>query len=159
MLDPRRNHPADYLDKLDAVPGVDGVLFNKKDQTRIRQCPVDKTGDYAISNSVVGIDNQAFLQCTRLTKVTIPGSVVSIGDKAFHACKGLTGITIPGSVTSIGNNAFHACKSLTSIYFQGNAPVPAASTLGTDKATVYHLPGTTGWGPKFGGCPTAVWKP
>jgi hypothetical protein len=24
-------------------------------------------------------------------------------------------------------------------------------------ATVYYLPGTTGWGPSFGGCPTAFW--
>ena len=26
-------------------------------------------------------------------------------------------------------------------------------------ATVYYLPGTTGWGPTSGGRPTALWKP
>jgi hypothetical protein len=29
--------------------------------------------------------------------------------------------------------------------------------LGANKATVYYLPGTTGWGKEFGGRPTAVW--
>ena len=28
---------------------------------------------------------------------------------------------------------------------------------GADKATVYYLPGTTGWGKEFGGQPTAPW--
>ena len=30
---------------------------------------------------------------------------------------------------------------------------------GDGNATAYHLPGTTGWGPTFGGLPTALWKP
>jgi hypothetical protein len=27
-----------------------------------------------------------------------------------------------------------------------------------DNATVYYLPGTTGWGSTFGGCPTVLWN-
>ena len=51
-----------------------------------------------------------------------------------------------------------AATSLTGVYFQGNAP-SADSTVFTsdDNATVYYLPGTTGWGPTFGGLPTALW--
>jgi hypothetical protein len=30
---------------------------------------------------------------------------------------------------------------------------------GIKKATIYHLPEAQGWGPEFGGFPTAVWKP
>ena len=30
---------------------------------------------------------------------------------------------------------------------------------GDNNATVYYLPGTTNWGPTFGGRPTALWKP
>jgi hypothetical protein len=30
---------------------------------------------------------------------------------------------------------------------------------GTYNATVYYLPGTTGWGTTFGGRPTALWQP
>jgi hypothetical protein len=44
------------------------------------------------------------------------------------------------------------------VYFQGNAPkVDPYPFNGTDNATVYYLPGTTGWGPTFGGRPTALW--
>jgi hypothetical protein len=28
-----------------------------------------------------------------------------------------------------------------------------------ENATAYYLPGTTGWGPTFGGLPTALWTP
>ena len=28
-----------------------------------------------------------------------------------------------------------------------------------DTPTAYYLPGTTGWGATFGGCPTALWMP
>jgi len=28
-----------------------------------------------------------------------------------------------------------------------------------DPATIYHLPGTTGWGPVFGGRPAVLWNP
>ena len=53
---------------------------------------------------------------------------------------------IPNSVTSIAGWAFAGCTSLTGVYFQGNAP-SADSTVfsGDNNATVYYLPGTTGW--------------
>ena len=42
----------------------------------------------------------------------------------------------------------------------GNAPSLGSSVFdGTDNAIVYYLPGTTGWGPTFGGRPTVLWNP
>ena len=51
------------------------------------------------------------------------------------------------------------CTSLTGVYFQGNAPSLGGSYVfyGDNNATVYYLPGTTGWGTTFGGRPTALW--
>jgi hypothetical protein len=68
---------------------------------------------------------------------------------------------MPDSVTSIGYGAFSGCSSLTGAYFKGNAPSLDGSAVfkGDDKATVYYLEGTTGWGKTFGGRPTAVWNP
>ena len=66
---------------------------------------------------------------------------------AFSSCTNLASVTIPDSVTSIANNAFAYCSSLMGVYFKGNAPsVRGSLFLGDPKATVYCLPGTTGWG-------------
>ena len=134
-----------------------------------------------IPNSVTNIGNEAFYYCTSLTNVTLPNSVISIGFAAFADCTSLTSITIPNSVTSIGDNAFAGCTllarvtigssvtnisggafsqcpSLTGVYFHGNAPATNLNVFyGDTHATVYYLPGTTGWGATFDGQPTAVW--
>ena len=48
---------------------------------------------------------------------------------------------------------------LASIYFKGDAPAIGFGAFTGDKATVYYLPGTTGWGPTCGGLPTVLWNP
>jgi BspA type Leucine rich repeat region (6 copies) len=110
-----------------------------------------------IGNSVTVIGGSAFQGCPSLSSVTIPNSV-TIGTYAFSECSSLTNITIPDSVI-IDGGAFRLCTSLTSVYFTGNAPSPTndSSVFSSDTATVYYLPGTTGWGAMFGGLPTAPW--
>jgi hypothetical protein len=117
--------------------------------------PVTSIGDEAflnctsltnitIPNGVTNIGNSAFEACTSLAGVTIPGSVTSIGQDAFAATS-LTSVTIPGSVTSIGQDAFYG-TDLASVYFKGNAPTADSSVfLYDNNPTVYYLPGTTGW--------------
>jgi hypothetical protein len=143
------------------------------------------TGLTSISmpNSVTNIGNFAFVSCTSLTNVTIPNKINSIGSGTFYSCASLTSTTIPSnittigdnafvdctslnrttigkSVTNIGNKAFFGCSSMDSVYFEGNAPSPGVNMFaGVSNATVYYLPGTTGWGPTFGGLPTALWQP
>ena len=68
-----------------------------------------------IPNSVTAIGKQAFSGCWNLTSVTIPNSVTSIGQQAFFDCEGLTSVTIPNSVTSIGQELFEFCYGLTSV--------------------------------------------
>jgi hypothetical protein len=98
-----------------------------------------------------------------LTSVTLLNTVTRIGDNAFYNCNSLTTLTIGSGVTSIGSSyAFQNCYNLTSIFFKSNAPSsPNNLTVfqGDNNATVYYLPGTTGWGATFDGRPVVLWNP
>jgi len=115
-----------------------------------------------------------FEGCTSLSRVTIPDNVTNIGDGplqiggsdgAFYFCANLTNVTIGKGLTYLGVGAFSYCSNLTSVFFRGNAPTPGVDMFGEDifhldyLATVYYLPGTTGWGPTLAGVPTMLWNP
>ncbi len=135
---------------------VDGVLFNQG-QTALIACPGGISGGYTIPSGVTGIGDYAFFSCTTLTGVTIGNSVTNIGYGAFDGCSSLTNVRIPSSVVSIGDYAFDDCTSLAEVYFQGNSPSADSSVFdGENSATVYYMPGTTGWGPTFAGRPTVL---
>jgi hypothetical protein len=124
------------------------VLFNKS-QTTLIECPGGKAGSYTVPTGVTSLGVDAFGDCASLTNVTIPNSVTSIGNEAFWGCSSLTGITIGNSVTSIGYWAFYGCAGLKGVYFQGNPPsLGSFAFSGANNATVYYLPGITGWNPQ-----------
>ena len=130
----------------------------------------------AIGKGVMHIGIGAFQTCTGLTIITIPQSVISIGDFAFANCSGLSKVTVGKSVAKIGNDdlggndlgyVFAECTNLVAIYFQGNEPVftsnpqfaHPSSFFDDNKATVYYLPNTTGWGSTVEGRPAVLWNP
>jgi hypothetical protein len=129
-----------------------------------------------ISSNITSIEGGAFADCTGLLNITIPDSVTSIVEEVFWNCSGLTSITIPGSITNIGANAFGDCTNLASVFFTGNAPTvdPTAfwnfyhNNFGygywaPDNATIYYLPGMTGWvafsADNITGLPVVLWNP
>ncbi len=58
------------------------------------------------------VAEEAFMNCTSLTSITIPETVTEIGHSAFSGCESLTEITIPNGMTSIGEKAFMGCSGL-----------------------------------------------
>ncbi len=111
-----------------------------------------------------------FAGCANLRAVTVDDGVRTLPPGAFSACSQLSSITIPRSVTSLGMlvdppasawTIFEGCTNLTGMYFEGNSPSLLSGLIDgpPGHTTVYYLPGTTGWRPTYGGCPTALWTP
>lgn len=99
-------------------------LIPKGNIAEVTQSPTGYSGIIVIPNKVSdgGIDytvnyigDNAFMDCSSLTSVTIPSSVTTIGNNAFQGCIGLTTITIPENVNTIGSYAFKDCSNITSI--------------------------------------------
>lgn len=136
---------------------LNGILFDKSQDTLIQYPVGARATTYNISHSVTSIGQFAFYGCSSLANVTIPDSVTNIGDWAFYGCSLIT-VTIPDSVTSIGTGAFGLTETLKAAYFQGNAPSEDGPAFESDSTTTaYYLPGTTGWGTNFGDATTALW--
>lgn len=57
----------------------------------------------------------AFMNCTKLERVTFPESVTVIGNSAFFGCTALRDVALPESVTTIDKYAFAGCSSLKKI--------------------------------------------
>jgi hypothetical protein len=114
----------------------------------------------ALPNSVISIDQYAFRYCTSLTNVILPNSLAFIPYMGFYSCTSLRRITLPSSVTLLDWYAFRDCTNLLAVYCRGNAPTALTDVfLGDNQATVYYLPGTTGWGSTLGGRPALLWNP
>jgi len=120
---------------------VDGALYDHS-QSRLISYPAGKTDVY----------------------FSIPTGVSTIGGNTFSGSWALQVIKIPASVVSIGDYAF-GCPNLKAVIFLGNAPEfgaeafsgPTSTSSNNSPATVYTMPGTTGWGATYSGRPTAVW--
>ncbi|MDE5789479.1 MAG: leucine-rich repeat domain-containing protein [Clostridia bacterium] len=117
---------------------VSGVTGNLRALTEydVPSTYCEEEGGQALPVTEIGDD--AFMNCTRLAKVTIPDTVTRIGarafvrcaftsftipesvtvieSKAFFDCGYLEEITIPHSVKSLGEMAFYSCTSLKSAY-------------------------------------------
>jgi hypothetical protein len=96
-----------------------------------------------LPNSVDLIQSYAFADLSNLTSVTLGNSLEVIEWDAFGWSSNLTTIVIPWSDIDVEQAGF-ANSSLQNIYFLSNAPSYALD-FNTTNATVYYLPGTTGW--------------
>jgi hypothetical protein len=129
--------------------------------------------DVTLENGVVFLGAQAFGWCPKLASLTLPDSVTTIENglltKAGPAglcafCQNLTNVTLGTGLSYLGTGAFMGCGNLISVLFGGNAPIEGifwavdhTAFRFDDFATVYYLPGTTGWGDTYAGRPAMLW--
>lgn len=131
----------------DSVTNIGGQAFYQTSVTNA-----------TIGNGITKIEDSTFEYCRSLTAVTLGNGVISIGDFAFSSCTSLGTLRIPDSVSSIGAYSFINCYALSNVTI-GNAPTVGSNAFrGDGRAIVYYLPGSTGWGPTFGGLPTSTWQ-
>ena len=124
-----------------------------------------------IPASVTSIEVSAFSGCSGLTGINVDTANMSYSSTngilfnknqntlIQYPCGKAGNYTIPNSVTSIGDRAFSDCTSLTSVLFTGGAPAIGSYVFAFTPATIYYLPGSTGWSTTFGGRPTLLWNP
>jgi hypothetical protein len=86
----------------------------------------------------------------------VPASVKNIAQGAFAGCS-LASVTISAGVTNIGEDAFYGSSNLAILLFEGNAPTTDPTAFTSDlNATIYYLPGATGWSSPFAGLPAVL---
>lgn len=77
-------------------------------------------GAYYNGLKVLGIKEEAFKDCTKVTSIHLLDGMYSIGKNAFLNCTSLVSIDIPRTIEKIGENAFENCTSLESIEIPKN---------------------------------------
>ena len=95
--------------------------------------------DYYTSNYVIGWF--AFMDCYRLTSLTLPAGITEIDYSAFYGCSGLTSLTLPAGITKIGSWAFRGCSGLTSLTLPaGITSIGSSAFEGCSRLTSLTLP-------------------
>lgn len=64
------------------------------------------------------IADEAFLNCTSLSNVSLPDGLTTIGTRAFGGCGALTSLSLPNTLTTIGEYALASLAGLTTIELQ-----------------------------------------
>ena len=95
-----------------------------------------------------------FVDCSKLSSITLPSSLKTIGMVAFNGCSKLPSIDIPSSVTSIGSGAFEECTSLSSISLPSNLKTIGDSAFDySESLPSINIPASvTSIGTAFSGC-------
>ncbi len=128
---PFTDNPLKILSHAIRVDGITLQLNADEASYSVYDCEISLIGDVEIPEAydelpITNIEDEAFYDCTGITRVVIPETVETIGQEAFYNCSDLVSVKIPESVTSIGNSAFSRCESLYEI------TVPSSvTTMGT----------------------------
>ena len=112
------------------IPSLTDIGLDYVVNSDNKTCTVTGVGDFKSTEltipeyingyKVTTIGENAFSECTGLTKLVIPETTKTIGDRAFYGCTGLTEFTVPESVTSIGNQIFYKASNISTVYYNSS---------------------------------------
>lgn len=85
--------------------------------------PTDRTADVAVYQKTGYLNEEAFKDCTALSRIEIPdqGALIEIGDRCFENCRaiGAFDLSKAAGLGKIGEGAFRSCTGLTSLILPG----------------------------------------
>ena len=77
-------------------------------------------------SDITSIPSWAFMQCKRITKVTLSEGLTTLNTGTFHTCTGLKTVIFPSTLTAIGAE-FFGCSSMQLCDFRSAVAVPSLS--------------------------------
>lgn len=125
--------PAVYRGDAEDFMIANGVLQKYQGSERVVVVP----------EGVTVIEDSAFAQNTRITKVVLPDTVRDIRRKAFFECGALEEIVMPDTLETIGQQAFYGCDHLLELRIpEGVETLPASVCYGCNSLLSAQLPST-----------------
>ncbi|MDD5889045.1 MAG: leucine-rich repeat protein [Ruminococcus sp.] len=92
------------------------------------------------NKTVTEISDNAFLEFTNLSEITLPDTITRIGNNAFAECWHLKELTCPSNLLNIGNSAFSSCYGLNKISFNDKLQSIGNKAFYTTNLSVVYLP-------------------
>ena len=105
------NSTSRTINNIDSAVATFTTIFGSGDDSTIEK---DELASIVLEG-FTSIGNNAFLDCTSLSSVTVPASVTSIGTGAFAGIQ-LSNFIIPPTVTNLGANVFSMPKGVVGDY-------------------------------------------
>jgi hypothetical protein len=111
-------YPITALDKQGVVYTCTGTEYHVSETIKGYSSEI-VIPDYLNGLPVTIIEEDAFDNCTRLTKITVGNCVKTIEVAPFSGCSALTTVTFPTSLTNIAYYTFTNANNVSSITYQG----------------------------------------
>ena len=89
--------------------------YSGKDLTRFDIRDLTESGEAIIRDRIEGIYDEAFANCSQVTKIVVPKGVERICKRAFSNCPNLENVVLPRDLKEIEDGAFANCPKLTNI--------------------------------------------
>ncbi|MBQ7542968.1 MAG: InlB B-repeat-containing protein [Clostridia bacterium] len=88
---------------------------------------------FFLPDTITSIGSYAFENCTSLAQMILPNGLTTIGEGAFWKCSSLLSVTVPTSVAEIGSCAFYKCDAMESLIILGaDTPVRGIFNVALD---------------------------
>ena len=111
---------AGYEGSLEIPAYIDGLPVRKIGEAAFIQCT--KLGSVSIPGTVREIGDRAFADCWQLTNIVFEAGVSRVGNGAFSNCISLAELDFPATLSRLGAGCFQGCVELKDVHFRGNAP-------------------------------------